>query len=244
MVELRGKIMSSIKTITLKFITVFSVLGFSILECITNAHAGVLTGNLLNDPGFETTTSLGNYNGPTVGVWVDENADIVSAVAGITPFKGSRMIRLNETFLVASQISQYLDVSAWATEIDLGNVTIHLSAFFNTPSNSTGAGLSVGWANPPGSDGIIRDRTFLQGRGLFLDDDPLTWELITTQAVLPVGTRFVFADFSGTNGTIPQGAFVDETSLHLESPSVPEPSTILGSLVVIGIGGAMKRRSN
>ena len=231
----------------LKSLIVFN--GFTALLCshTPDVMAVSLGNNLLNDPGFETTTSLGSFNSPPVGIWVAEAADLISIppplppVNGISPFEGNGMIRLNEAPLFSSQIAQYVDISAWATQVDTGNVTARLNAYFNSPTDETIAQLSIFTAAPPQSSGIIPSRTFLQGTGLLLDNDPLTWEMVTIDALIPSGTRFINADLGAVNGTLPLGAFVDVADLSLIS-DVPEPLSTLGTVTALIFGGILLKK--
>ncbi len=226
---------------SLKLLLIVGGISLSTFSNSHNANAATITGNLLNDAGFEPGTLPLVPYASGIGRWGNENANlIVGSNNGIDPFAGSGMVRLNETGGIASQVVQFVDVTAWEDAIDEGRVTAQFNMFANSPSSATGVGFSLQGRTIP-SNAI---QTFLGGasKGIQLDADSQTWEQLSLDDpfLLPVGTRSVRVDLAATNGTLPQGAFLDNADLRLTI--VPEPMTILGTLTALAFGVKMKRK--
>ncbi len=187
------------------------------------------SGGLLLDGCFPTGTVLHAYprnpgNPWLPGEWNAENATITGPVSGVTPFEGSAMLRVNATGGSHSQVSQIIDVSAFATQIDAGRVTIEASVQVNAAEATTApqmfvlAGDSqtvVGTLNP------VRG-TVIHGfnravTGFTVDADPASWETMRVSMVLPVGTRFLHFELLGANATIPATSlFFDCATVELQ----------------------------
>ena len=173
-------------------------------------------GNSLQDSGFEPgTAALVSFTAPLDGRWAAEDADlIVGPDNGVFPIRDG-MIRLNPTGGSASQVSQWVDVSSLAAEIDAGRVTARFRALHNSPDPAASAGLS------------LNARTAIPGASLanalcpghVIDADINTWEYCfvgyDSPFVLPVGTRAVEAQISFSNSSITLGGYADEGVLEL-----------------------------
>jgi hypothetical protein len=158
------------------------------------------------------------------GEWNAENATITGAVSGVTPFEGGAMLRVNATGGSVSQVSQIVDVSAWASQIDAGAVVVRSSVQVNAAVATTApqmfvlAGESqtaVGTLNPVGGPTIIEgfNRAF---RGYTVDNIPASWETMNVSLVLPSGTRFLHFELLGVNTAIPPtGIFFDCATVEL-----------------------------
>lgn len=186
------------------------------------------SGELLVDACFPDTTLLQPYNrtadNPWLpGEWNAESALVGPAAGGISPLEGTAMLRVNLTGGTHSQVSHIVDVSAWAADIDAGNVFVSISASTNAsvataaPSVSVIAGTSqtvVGTLNPVGGPLQL---WFNRGvAGMTTDADPSTWQSLRTPLRLPSGTRFLHFEVAGANSTIPvDGVYFDCASLYL-----------------------------
>ncbi|MDX2198456.1 MAG: hypothetical protein SF069_05725 [Phycisphaerae bacterium] len=186
------------------------------------------SGEALEDACFPDGTTLHPYsrspgNPWLAGEWNAESANIVGATGGITPFEGATMLRVNFTGGVASQVSQILDVNAWASQIDAGlvrlrtSVRVNAAAATTAPSISALAGTSqtaVGTVNPVGGSIVPGFNRAMVSSAT--DANPATWQIISTKLRLPAGTRYVHFELAGINATIPApGLFFDCATVEL-----------------------------
>jgi hypothetical protein len=203
------------------------------------AHA-----NLLTDPGFEAnplTTDfnvLNNFVGYQ-GQWGQELSTITGVDGGVTPAQGAKMLRMAYTGGVTTQAFQTIDVTSSAAVIDAGSATINLNALFTTGPNLSGAlaGVYVSFFTLSNYGSI----TSTIGNTLNLDNSANTWQPISVNGAIPVGTRWLLAQVAYANvsllssdGTVNPG-YVDAADLTL----VPEPAT-LGLLTLGAL--ALRRR--
>jgi len=209
------------------------------------ASAQILpTGNLLQDSGFESDAAplqsfvRGPGNPYIPGEWNAEFADLInSPTAGITPDSADGMLRVNWLAGTVSQVNQIIDVSAFATAIDGGNVTAIFSIWVNAPGAEVDTGISfkAGPTQNPNVGTIDPVLGGITNTLLTTDLDVNSWQLIQGSHLLAPTTRFLDFEFRGWNNTIPTGGvFFDSASVTL----IPEPS----SLAVVLIGAAVFRR--
>lgn len=189
------------------------------------ALAGSLpTGELLVDPGWNSDAApLSSFFPRVPGAWLVEDADIIiGSDAGIAPYEGDGMLRLNSTAGNASQVRQFVDVSSFASEIDQGTVVARFSVRTNaavaetTPVFQIRSGaLDDGVFSLTGGqvvDGYNRTRI-----DVATDADTASWHLIEGVAPIPSGTRTIFFGLNNSNSDIPSsGNFYDDASLTLE----------------------------
>jgi len=202
------------------------------------ANATIITGNLLNDAGFESTSSQGGQTSWPVssnGSWgVGDAFSIVGSENGINPLAGSKMLRFGNDSS-STDIYQIIDVSSYATEIDAGLVSANFSAYynsFNSPDGYVGLRI-VGWsAEPENFSGI----DLLEGNywdALLTDNDQSTWQQVSDSALLTNGLRYLAIGIHAQDdqNQAPR-TYVDQTSLTLSIAEVPEPA----SLALFGLG--------
>jgi hypothetical protein len=197
-------------------------------------------GNLLHDRSFDSGSApLQPYFRVPGDPWVpgDWNAEAASLVVGssggIEPMSPDGMIRVDQTVLVASQVSQIIDVSAFAREIDAGQATAKFSIWVNSPESGVQTGVTLRGGPAQTSVGTI-DPVLgaIASSSLTTDSDSDSWEFVEGSLALAPNTRYLHFEFSGNNATIPaSGVFFDCATLTL----TPEPSTLL-SLVVGAVG--------
>ena len=208
------------------------------------------TSNLLTDPGWNTpltlplTTPAAVFTG-TLNRWGPEASAVVAAQSGISPFEGNAMLRMNDDGLTVTQIWQRVDVTApvLASGIAAGLGRADLSGYINVPSTLSGAvgNVRIGFydaSNVSTGPGITVNSTSIGG----LDSDPNSWQLVSNlNAVVPVGTSYLQAEFSFTNATMGgQPGYVDAADLRLTI--LPEPtSAALVTLGAVGLGLRRKR---
>ncbi len=157
------------------------------------------------------------------GQWNAESSTITSNVSGITPFEGSTMLRVNAAGGFASQVSQVVDVSSWASSIDAGMVIVRCSvrmnatAASNAPSMFVFAGTSqsvVGLMNPVGGTSLPGYNR--ASASTATDANPATWQTMSVAMALPIGTRFLHFELAGQNAVMPPGGlFYDCASVEL-----------------------------
>jgi hypothetical protein len=202
---------------------------------------------LLVNGGFETGTA--NIGAPpsTMGEWRGDGSAYVTAQLGITPFEGTKMLRLisakypsEYTVLIDSQYYQNIDLSAYAASIALGQATFSVSAMFNRvlgdAQTDTQFGLRIRARTGTGS--AFADLGTSVNLLLASDGNPATWEpWAINDYVLPQGTDYVqlevFATenvFNNTSSLEFDGHFVDAVNVNVNI--VPEP----GSLFFLAIG--------
>jgi hypothetical protein len=212
------------------------------------AQAVYTTGNLVVDPGFEANPliSYAQVLGPpyTTGMWSAENGAITGPASGIVPADGVKMLELSDDGLVATQSFQLVDVTAYATDISAGIVTVDASAQFNVPQDVAAgtSAVNVGFYNAAHGFLSSAQTTSSVLPGAFLDSNPGTWQTLNvTSFPVPVNTAFMliqplFANASMVNAAgAARPGYVDHSSLTLTA--VPEPSSLV--LAGLAMGGAL-----
>ena len=228
---------------------------------------------LVNNGGGETTTrESGNLIPAEPGIFDGDAFDTVEANDGITPRNGNQMFQFlgvgpdrdNPGGCCTGDLVQILDLSAFSTDIAIGNTSVTAEAFFNAtapPMNSTYDFLF----NLRAFDGDIPTTIptipplATASETLSADNNLNTWESINFNLDLPAATTHLFLLVSATetdeNGILQrppggffQGSYGDDISVQLNLPdnnpseSVPEPSIILGLLAIGEYGLQQTRR--
>lgn len=198
---------------------------------------------VLTNPSFETPTTtsaanvLGNFPG-FAGIWGPEVGSITTATMGVTPFAGSRMLKMTDDGLTYTQTFQAIDVTSYSGMINAGQAQLTASAWLNTNGGYSGAfGLvnvmyfsGAAWGTMTGNSG---------NGTLALDANPQTWESVSVTSMIPTGTTWLVYQVAFQNASIGTNAgFVDLAGLDIVQ--VPAP----GALAALGFAalGARRRR--
>lgn len=185
----------------------------------------------LVDNSFEPTTPLFSYfricgNPWLPGEWNAEDADVINGMAaGIAPFDGTGMLRVNATGGAVSQVSQIIDLTDQAYAIDNGRVAAIFQSWFNTAASGVDPRITILAGDNPDCGGNLTPIGGSAVNGFNRhslapspDGDPGTWEAISKTITLPPGTRFLHYELQGVNSTIPgSGLFFDATSVCLKA---------------------------
>lgn len=201
--------------------------------------------DLLVNGGFESAETLGGAVPVVFGDWGFDQAAIVTAENGITPYEGSRMAKPIGTTIggaaatTASEVLQYVNLSAYATEISAGTAQVTVSMRANRVAGNASTDTRFGILLRAWS-GIIDSGSLLGSREVTLDTDgnPATWELLANQWMLPTGTTFlsvdVYAEENVVNDTVApeySGHYLDDVQLSMrtdfvtQAPILTSPAT-------------------
>jgi hypothetical protein len=242
-------------TVKGKFVGCGCLLAAGIATVVAAAPAAASTVSLLNNGGFESKFRNGTFcasldvtYGPAdYGKWAvgDAACSVTGPAFSITPLGGARMLDFGSIpeGNTSSDVYQIVDLTAYATEIDAGLVTVDTSAYFDSTTAARVGLALLRWANPPATFGGFQ---FLKsGFGFTTDSDRSTWQEFGYSGVsLSAGTRYLGFGLNSPVGA-PQ-TYVDNATLLLhiddgQTSPVPEPST-LSLVLASGIGFLASRR--
>ncbi|HEY6563070.1 MAG TPA: hypothetical protein VIY86_01115 [Pirellulaceae bacterium] len=200
---------------------------------------GTVSGNQysLTDPGFNSGSQAllpaGTF---TFDRWeVESAALIVGPQAGVTPFEGNGMLRLNATGGVVTHVWQFLDLTPLAAQINAGNVTVDAYAFFNSrPGHTPRAALRISGRSGLAPNFFLRPVTTNSTTSLVLDGVAATWErLNSTVLTLPAGTNLLEFELAYVESTLPPANFAFADLAYVCFNIVPEPASL--GMTVIGV---------
>lgn len=181
--------------------------------------------------GFESAELLGGWAPAAYGDWGLDQASIVTAENGITPWEGRRMAKFLGTTPagggteIESEIVQYVDLSEFASRISLGGVTVTVREAVNrvagTDLTPKEFGILLRARSGTLAAGSIIDSSI---KRVMSDADPATWEVVTNTFTLPPGTTHlqVMAYAQETvNRAAPEfeGHYVDGVTFSLSVPA-------------------------
>lgn len=201
----------------------------------------------LTDPGFNSTSQPLLPAGTFVfDRWEVEAANlVVGPQAGVAPFEGDGMLRMNVTGGVLSQVWQFLDLTGLQTQINAGNVSAEAYVFMNSAQGHTPtSALRLTGRSGNNANFFLRPSTVNSTVAMTLDGSAATWQkLSSTTITLPPGTNLLELELDYTNASLsnPDFAFADLAYVCLHV--VPEPAgvgMILGT-VILGIHRRRRR---
>ena len=193
---------------------------------------------------FESGAAPGNRGVPQeFGVWGGDHAELATAVAGIVPRSGARMLRLLRSDYVGenSRLSHVgdqrlvIDLAAHRADIETGRVVAQAEAWFNQVAPDAGQEFAGGVTlfafshDPRVHRGETWDDWYESHLGLNgqqqerSDHDAATWERVSSRLTLPPATRFLVVHLR-VNRTKPEptatpvtfsGSFVDDVKAEL-----------------------------
>ena len=213
------------------------------------------TAALVTNPGFETPEStLGRPS--SYGDWGDNVSQIVPAENGVTPHEGSRMLKFIATgpggpdVGTGGTVYQLLDLSGFAAAIASGQAQVTASAFFNrafagvVTDTQFMIGLSAYAGSPAAFPGFPVPLATVTV-SLFSDGDALTWELVETSLLLPVGTTYVSLMVAAVENVVNESASPEFDGHYADAAvgigQIPEPSACLLLVSGAAIVGLMRR---
>ncbi|MBI1371294.1 MAG: hypothetical protein GC159_00830 [Phycisphaera sp.] len=189
---------------------------------------------------FETSQTIADIPGKP-GVWGGDMTRIVEAEQGIAPFEGRRMLRFEHTTAEGASDSstsdaiQIIDISDLYPRIDAGRVHIDASAYVNRIAGDQDTATKFGiyiqaeGDRQPGEKrvGLDRTKSLLES-----DDNPSTWERISTTMLLPKGTRMVVVRVAAiekvnrTTGVEFEGHYADgvDVEIKIDPPAAGKPA--------------------
>lgn len=239
------------------------------------AHANQTLEELVINGDFETSTmESGNLVPAGAGIWDGDVFSTPGAVGNISPLGGNQMLqfegvgfdRSNPGSCCFSDVAQFLDLSAFSTEIATGTTFVSAEAFFNAieprSNNTYDFLLSLRAFSGEIPDSIPSATPLAEANStLSADNDPATWEESGFNLDLPSETTHLqlllsafetdeAGDEQAQPGGLFPGSFADNVSATLKfsdtDTSVPEPSITL-ALLACGLYGLStagnKRRS-
>ena len=176
--------------------------------------------------------------------WGAENSLVVTAENGVTPNDGLSMLRMSDDGLTVTQVVQRVDVSSFAEQIDAGNLRVDSFADFNVSSNVMNARAQIEVLYIPEmlTGSLLDSALGLSRTAAFLDSDPNSWQtLAINDSTVAVGTRSLLVHMFFTNDSLAGNpGYVDST--HLSVSTVPEPSCIGLSTILLTTGFSYRRR--
>lgn len=257
---------------------------FAIFLCAVALTVMPAEANLLNNPGFEggpgalfpggsnilvsSNVSAPYTSGYTTGVWGAENATAIttSTLASvppptpqvINPNSGSYMLDMSGFSTgTDTQAWQLIDVSAFQSAINTGNVTLDFSAYFNAPFFVGSTGLAnqpialLGIQYYPASYLNTYQRLDTPGVSATISSQVIATDTWTNESMngllVPTGTSYILAQVGFDNSSLTDPAsvdydgYVDNASLTLNN--VPEPTSV-GVLSAAGLCCLLRRRRN
>jgi hypothetical protein len=188
----------------------------------------------LFDPGFEAHVAA-DANGAALTKWYGDLAESVGPWGNVTPIEGQRMLRFVKSSVEpgnAFEIYQLVDLRRMGHVVGR-NMSVEASASFNSHHEGVDEtdfvfGVTVfAFSDAPTVESELWPMRWQQpltfsGRQLPSNEDPQSWQSVTTQLSLPDETRFLVVQLSitstesDTSDQFP-GVFADNVKLQLVS---------------------------
>ena len=191
--------------------------------------------SLITDGGFETPFTP-SARPTTFGIWDGDAATSVMAMAGVTPFEGSRMAHFLASTptgpsgdFTASNLWQLIDLAPVKSVTESGLAVGSASAWFNRVAGDSQTDtqfvLSLhAFAGAPTSfpSQVANNELALIRTNLFADGDTTTWEIASVDMPIPSNTDFLAVQiaaveniFNDSVGIEFDGHFADAVSVDV-----------------------------
>ncbi|MCY2990217.1 MAG: hypothetical protein NTY19_20430 [Planctomycetota bacterium] len=158
-------------------------------------------------------------------VWSGDYSEVVGEEQGVEPVSGERMLRFlradhegkarDEGYV--GEVYRLLDLRPWQTEIADGNAVVEVSASFNAAPFPSDERYEYGLMicaldheipamGPTPTTGQVVEQSVAVSRryGEVMDQDPSTWQRVTTEMRLPPKAHFIMVRLSVAR-TLPRG---------------------------------------
>ena len=203
--------------------------------------------DLLVNGGFESAESFGGGIVTGFGDWGWDVASSVTAENGITPYQGARMLKFLTAGPTAASgspwcdVPQYVDMSAYATQIALGTVSATATAKFNrVAGNPTTTDTRFDLIVETHS-GTVPGPMTSQNDVSYLHNDPGVWKQVTNTTVVPSGTTHLLVGVyayenvvQNSSSTEFDGHYADDVQLTINvapfAPTFADASTVGGTM--------------
>jgi hypothetical protein len=203
----------------------------------------------LVDSSFEEQLPMGHRGIPLQpGAWGGDFARITGREQGIVPKDGQHMLRfLRSNFEgEVSELSyvgnmyQVVDLRPWKDAFANGQTRVELTAWFNAVPGEANSKFRFGaqlfaleesaaeLSTPSSSGWLTRNNVAFSGhRNVWADDDPATWQRVTTELRLPPQTQFLVVHVEVARSQLSRepiefaGHYVDAMELVLHTERKP-----------------------
>lgn len=220
--------------------------------CVVGMLAGLASGVVVNNPGFEVGVAA--PGGPLTTSWNYDNHAFVTAENGITPAAGNRMLKfLNTSWAgpggVVSDVFQILDLTSPADQamITAGGASLTAGAVFNrvldTPAPSVvDTRFRVGlYATTSYANAQALTNVGVMYADLYSDSNLASWESLSSTLALPTSTQWAVLHLAAVENIVDDNVALEFHGHYADDVRVvltPAP----GTLALIGLGGVLSAR--
>lgn len=204
----------------------------------------------LTNPGFEVFESTSHGLPAQLGDWRGDDSFVTGATLGVAPHQGAQMLQFSGTEPVggslqetASSVWQLVDVTQYASDIAAGRLFADLEYYANRvrpeieeptlpPTDDTlfSAGILPLAGTPASFPQSVINLLAMSTGQLISDDDPATWERVSTSLQVPPGTTHLairlaaHEDVNNSASLEFSGHFADSACVAFRV--IPEPASL------------------